>query len=731
MRLRSVTTAAIGGLAISLAGPPAWADTTFVVDTAADTVDANPGDGICADANGDCSLRAAVQEANAFAGDDTIRLGLGVTYTLTLTGADEDASATGDLDVTSNITIEGNTSTVDAAGIDRAFDVLDGELVVFGLRVTGGSPPEGQSGGGFRSTNSLVISDSEVSGNVVAGTGASGGGVFNDAGDLIVIASVIADNSATRAGGGIEANAGTTAIDNTQLTNNDTGPEPGNGGGFHLTGEGRVSVTNSAVSGNTASAEGGGLWNSATGTMFVADSTISGNTASGAAAEQGGGGLYTDGGRTVVDGTDLVDNVADGASGSGGAILNNLGTVEVFDSTITGNTAVRAGGGVEANVGSTRLMRTDLSANATGPNPGNGGGLHLTGAGSVEIIGTAVTENTASAEGGGLWNSATGVMTVATTSVMDNTASGAAADQCGGGLYNDGGSLRIARSAVKGNVADGAAGSGGGILNNLGDLEILATTIMTNSAVRAGGGIEANGGNTELFQTRLSVNSTGPSQGNGGGLHLTGEGTVSVQQSVVADNTATAEGGGLWNSATGTMTVTQTVVRRNVASGAAADQGGGGLYNDGGLLVVSRVQVTDKVADGAAGSGGGILNNLGTLRVEFTKLNRNSATRAGGAIESNVGTTTLNRVAMADNDTGPNPGNGGGLHLTGAGTVLIDFSSVVGNSATNEGGGLWNSATGTMTVNDTQIRDNTAPDGPDVYNDGGNFTINGRPVPVG
>ena len=36
-----------------------------------------------------------------------------------------------------------------------------------------------------------------------------------------------------------------------------------------------------------------------------------------------------------------------------------------------------------------------------------------------------------------------------------------------------------------------------------------------------------------------------------------------------------------------------------------------------------------------------------------------------------------------------------------------------------------------MTVENVTIRRNQAPDGPNVYNDGGAFTVNGRPVPVG
>ena len=86
-------------------------------------------------------------------------------------------------------------------------------------------------------------------------------------------------------------------------------------------------------------------------------------------------------------------------------------------------------------------------------------------------------------------------------------------------------------------------------------------------------------------------------------------------------------------------------------------------------------------------------------------------------------------VEMIGNDTGSNPGNGGALHLTGAGTVTWTDGAATGNTATNEGGGLWNSATGTMTVVGVTITDNTAPEGPDVYNDGGTFTVDGTPVP--
>src|SRR5215210_730587 len=79
---------------------------TFVVNTTADTQDAAPGNGVCADGGGACSLRAAITEANALAGADTITVPAG-TYTTTIAGTNENANANGDFDIASPLTING------------------------------------------------------------------------------------------------------------------------------------------------------------------------------------------------------------------------------------------------------------------------------------------------------------------------------------------------------------------------------------------------------------------------------------------------------------------------------------------------------------------------------------------------------------------------------------------------------------------------------------------------
>ncbi len=117
---------------------------TFTVDTTTDAVDTVAGDGVCATAGGACSLRAAVQEANALAGADTIDLPAG-TYVLTLGGGAEDAAASGDLDVTEPLTIDGagvGVSIIDGNDASRVIEAsapitLSGVTIRHGHDTTG------------------------------------------------------------------------------------------------------------------------------------------------------------------------------------------------------------------------------------------------------------------------------------------------------------------------------------------------------------------------------------------------------------------------------------------------------------------------------------------------------------------------------------------------------------------------------------------------------------------
>lgn len=151
---------------------------TFTVNSFADTIDADPGDGNAADSNGNTTLRAAIMEANALASNDTIVLPAGM-YTLSLAGSGEDGALTGDLDVANNGTLAiagAGATTIDANQIDRVFHVLSGaNLAILDVTVTNGKALLHIGGGIFNYRGTLTVTSSTISGN----SADSGGGIAN------------------------------------------------------------------------------------------------------------------------------------------------------------------------------------------------------------------------------------------------------------------------------------------------------------------------------------------------------------------------------------------------------------------------------------------------------------------------------------------------------------------------------------------------------------------------
>jgi len=475
-----------------------------------------------------------------------------------------------------------------------------------------------------------------------------------------------------------------------------------------------------------------------------------------------GGAVFSDGTLTITNGT-FSGNAATGDSGSGGALLSN-GTLTVIGATFDGNTANRAGGAVELGASSTSSF-TDVTFSNNShvtPNPGNGGALHISGAGSATFSGGVYSDNTAGSEGGALWNSS-GMMTITgAASFTGNEALGADADNGGGALFNNGGTLSVDGATLDGNAASGMAGSGGAIFNNGGSLTVANATISANTAMRAGGGIEDNAADTATTVIIQATDFTGNSvsgiddngtisAGNGGAVHITGNGTFTATGGTVSGNTAFAEGGGFWNGS-GQMTLIGVSFDANAANGDEADNGGGALFNQGGVIAIdSQTAITNNTALGAAGSGGGIFNNDGRVIVVGATITGNLANRAGGGIEDKIASSTpsaqapsisLTNVTLDGNGAGTDadgvptedaaPGNGGGLHITGAGYVLVNGGTVSGNFAAREGGGLWNNAApSTLGVSGTTFDGNLAlgsdaempVGGGALFNKGGVMTV--------
>src|SRR5262245_21234519 len=229
-------------LGTAIGSPPASA-ATFTVDATDDATDATPGDGQCATKAGSCTLRAAIQEANALPGPDSIRLPSG-TFLIAREGADDDQCIDGDLDITSSITITGGSASgsfIDGNHRSRVFDVQPtGAAVISGVTIQNGSA---EGGGGVRvKGGTLKLTEVTVLGNQAA---ASGGGIWNDLGVLEVGRSTISGKVAHDEGGGI-ANGGTATLRNVTISGNTADMV---GGGLRTLGS--ATLNNTTVAANT------------------------------------------------------------------------------------------------------------------------------------------------------------------------------------------------------------------------------------------------------------------------------------------------------------------------------------------------------------------------------------------------------------------------------------------------------------------------------------------------
>ncbi|GJL65577.1 MAG: hypothetical protein NPIRA05_05480 [Nitrospirales bacterium] len=334
---------------------------TYRVNNIIDQPDANPGDFRCeiavnggpdviTDNAGRCTLRAAIEEANATIVSDTIEVPPGV-YELTLPFN----QGGGRLQVTEDVDIKGsgaNVTAVDGVHDTRIFAIGtsddSADVTISGLTIQNGRGGSMLSGGGVNIVegSTLELRDSIVRDNE---TSAPGGGIAND-GSLYLLRSTVRDNKIPN--------------DSTVET-----PPQGGGGGTQHSGAGimnflgaDLTIENSTITGNFTT-RGGGIRN-AGGTMEIRNSTISGNT-----ARIRGGGLMNYGDADISF-TTITDNQARSTPGNaasevhGGGGIFNIGEITLDNSILADNIDT------EGSIGYSPDCRTDTPSPPSDPVPG-------------------------------------------------------------------------------------------------------------------------------------------------------------------------------------------------------------------------------------------------------------------------------------------------------------------------------------------------------------------------
>ncbi|HXY43718.1 MAG TPA: CSLREA domain-containing protein, partial [Acidimicrobiales bacterium] len=247
---------------------------TFVVNTTADADATHPASGNCSDANGQCSLRAAIEVANALDEGVTIRLGP-QTYDLTL----------GSLVLTdpagiSIVGVSSSKTTIRQSASGRVMEVEEQQTAV-------GS---GSTAGALGAVRDVTIAKGTAP---TTGSFANQGGavLLADANDDLVLSNdVVTGSSASSEGGGIYAN-GQLWLSHASLRANQAG---GSGGGIYEN-NGALAIDSSSFSANTIDdpgkqADGGAVYTTG-GTAVISRSSFSSNTVTGVPA---GGALFVD-----------------------------------------------------------------------------------------------------------------------------------------------------------------------------------------------------------------------------------------------------------------------------------------------------------------------------------------------------------------------------------------------------------------------------------------------------
>jgi len=313
--------------------------------------------------SGGGSLRQALADASD---GDTVQFDAALNgQTITLTS--------GELVIDKDVTINGpgpDLLTVETLGQFRIFHVIPTNTVgIGGLTISRGN----DSGSGVRNDQATLTINNCTVISGLDNTTSGGGGIYNNGENAIltIVDTTVSSNWAFGgAGGGIYNNGGTLRITGSIISlNMATGISSVGGGIFNV---GMMDIYHSAISDNHASIAGGGIYN--VGTLTITDSTINGNLAGSPLQGSGFGGGISNERILVIRNSTIHSNSASGKnSGTGGGIASggSNGTLEIINSTISSNSANLDGGGI-ANSAPLTLTHSTMSDNAANR---NGGGM--------------------------------------------------------------------------------------------------------------------------------------------------------------------------------------------------------------------------------------------------------------------------------------------------------------------------------------------------------------------
>ena len=677
-----------------------------------------------------------------------------VTGTLTLNQnvaltTKEAADFTNGITINKDITIDGKGHTIDAKNLGRIFSIGEG----FTVTLTNATLINGKAteGGAIYNDGSLTLSDVKLSDNAAD---SYGGAVFNN-GELVVSDSVFDSNDIVNRGsasvdyGGAAIYNwydGVLTVSGSNFTNNIKNYKNGDNlvGAITTIGNATVSgsnfVNNSGRWGGAISATGAELRKNSS-TLTVSNTIFKDNSALYAGAVYIWGSNYNiadcvfdnntafgkgnmtpnnnNGGALVVSQVSRFNEPITGTiSGSkftnnkaqyGGAAYFNKGFVTITDSVFENNVATAEGGAVDFSHASVKDLVVSINNSSFVGNKAPVAGAIFTNVDS-KITNSNFTKNTAS-KGGAVLNENGAKLTVDNSTFKDN-----AADSYGGAVFNNG-ELVVSDSVFDSNdiVNRGSAGVdyGGAAIYNWENAKLdISKSNFTNNIKNYVNGDRLVGAVTTIGNATISdsyfVNNSGRW---GGALAATGGVSGSAINTIDVDGTKFVNNTALYGGAmfvwASNYTISNSVFDNNSAFG-KGDMSPNN--NNGGALVVTQdnIPVSGKIVNSnftnnKAQYGGAAWINEGTVDIDGSNFINNTATAEAGAI--GFDSQYIKIIAT------------------------VDGSKFVNNTAGSRAGAIYN--LGDLTITCSEFDNNKAQFGDIIYNNNlgnkeGILSINGN-----
>jgi sugar lactone lactonase YvrE len=451
----------------------------------------------------------------------------------------------------------------------------------------------------------------------------------------------------------------------------------------------------------------------------------------------------------------------------GGGIFNQ-GTLSIRNSTISNNHAGQYGGGID-NAGTLAVINCTVANNSA---VSDAGGIDNYGGVAFTLINSTLSGNASGGAGGGIWSDTpltlSNALVAGNRAIAHNDISGPVTTDLGGNLVGDGTGLAGLTDGQNGNqVGTGSEPLDARLapLGNYGGHTATMALLVGSPALNAGfstGTIPAldQRGFPRVGQADIGAQEAGPvilvtnaNDGGAGSLRqaltdATAPGTrilfnlpstnsvitlTSGELAVSADRTIFLDASSLVTAAGGVATEPDplragaTIVPAGIAvsgnnasrvfsipaTGTVAMQrvtvrngSNSGILNQGKLTLAAAT-----LRDNSGTNGGGIQNAGGTLILNASTLSGNSAGGAAGGVLMNGGSLLMENTTLANNTAGT--GTGGGIRFEAGAVGTIRHSTIAGNkSGTSSGSGLGagidQAVTAAVTLENSLIADNLA-----------------------